>query len=210
MLNLPSGSRIVVPNTIAVKDAWLSGDESVALYEKVVEQTYDFSQGQLSYAKGRRFDPGHRMCRYGDPGVTYTFKDKPKPLRPLPPSLVSIRDRLVNELGVPFNTVVVNYYFDGSSGLYPHTDAAYIPQLGKDPIIVGVSFGATRTFSLTKDAKLDRKQRMERKCTRHDLPLAHGDMIVMHGNCQEEWRHGIPEEPHVSDPRVSLTFRFHR
>ncbi len=209
MVNLPSGSRVVVPNNIAVLSGWLSGQQANDLYEKVVNETYDFSQGQLSYFHGRRFDPGHRMCRYGTPGVTYTFKGKPKPLKPLTPALECIRQMLISQLGIQLNTVVVNYYFDGTSGLYPHTDSTYIPQLGPQPAIIGVSFGGTRTFSLTKDALLDKKGRMSKTCERHDLPLGHGDLLVMWGDSQKEWRHGIPIEPNASDPRVSLTYRYH-
>lgn len=143
------------------------------------------------------------------PGVTYTFKDKPKPLKPRAPSLENIRQQLVSQLGVPLNTVVVNYYFDGSSGLYPHTDASYIPQLGPQPDIAGVSFGGTRTFSLTKDAQLDKKARMAKTCERHDLPPGHGDLLVMWGDSQKDWRHGIPIEPNATEPRVSLTYRYH-
>lgn len=209
MVNLPSGSRVIVPNTIALLPAWLSGQQAQDFYDRVVNETYDFSQGQLSYFHGRRFDPGHRMCRYGMPGVTYTFKGKPKPLKPLTPALEEIRQLLVSQLNVALNTVVVNYYFDGTSGLYPHTDDAYIPQLGPQPTIIGVSFGGTRTFSLTKDAQLDKKSRMSKSCARHDLPLGHGDLLVMWGDSQKDWRHGIPIEPNATEPRVSLTYRYH-
>lgn len=208
-MHIPAGTRVLVPNNIAILPGWLSGQKANDLYNQVVEETYDFSVGQLSYFHGRRFDSGHRMCRYGDLGVTYTFKDKKKPLKPFTPALDSIRKDVEKLLGISLNTVVVNYYIDGSSGLYPHTDSAYIPQLGPKPTIIGVSFGAERTFTLDKDAQLTKQERKSACVERHAPVLGHGDLLMMWGDSQRDWRHGIPVEPHVTDPRVSLTFRFH-
>jgi alkylated DNA repair dioxygenase AlkB len=40
------------------------------------------------------------------------------------------------------------------------------------------------------------------------LTPGEGDLLVMGGACQREWVHGVPAAPGVSDPRISLTWRW--
>jgi hypothetical protein len=35
-----------------------------------------------------------------------------------------------------------------------------------------------------------------------------GDLLVMGGTCQRDWLHGVPAAPGVTEPRVSLTWRW--
>ena len=88
------------------------------------------------------------------------------------------------------------------ASLYPHTDTKYIPELGERPVIAAVSFGEPRDFVLT---------RIDDKSKKITLPLQHGDLFVMFGDSQQEWKHSIPEM-NPSDwigSRISLTYRHH-
>ncbi|MFM5982088.1 MAG: alpha-ketoglutarate-dependent dioxygenase AlkB, partial [Sphaerospermopsis kisseleviana] len=57
-----------------------------------------------------------------------------------------------------FNSVLLNLYRDGKDSVSWHSDDE--PELGKNPIIASVSFGATRRFSLrhkhSKNHKISR------------------------------------------------------
>ena len=56
------------------------------------------------------------------------------------------------------------------------------------------------------------------KGTKVDLPMPHNSLIIMHGDCQESWTHGVPrladssikQHGHMELVRISLTFRHHR
>lgn len=95
-----------------------------------------------------------------------------------------------------FNSVFVNYYRDGKDAMGLHNDIEY--EIGDDPIITCVSLGASREFLLTSvnDASV-----------RHSFIMEHGSLVVMRGDCQKVWRHGVPEMHDVLTPRISLTFR---
>lgn len=206
-VTIPSHAQIVVPGAVALVKGWLQAVDADRLGAQVVQETYPKWVGQLKYGKrGRFFDRGHTMSRFGDPGVTYSFKGKPKPMFEMTPSLAALQKLVGRELGWHPNCVVVNSYAPGS-GLYPHRDSTYIPQLGADPTIVAVSFGATRTFQLFPHDPVSNKYVRSRPTV--DLELGHGDLLVMHGPCDSLFKHGIPEQPERTGTRVSLTFRRH-
>jgi alkylated DNA repair dioxygenase AlkB len=37
--------------------------------------------------------------------------------------------------------------------------------------------------------------------------LAHGSLLIMAGDTQKNFRHEVPKEPGVTQPRINLTFR---
>jgi alkylated DNA repair dioxygenase AlkB len=39
------------------------------------------------------------------------------------------------------------------------------------------------------------------------LPLTHGSVLVMKGGTQQFWRHQLPKDEEVTQPRVNLTLR---
>lgn len=203
---IPQNAVTLIPNAAHLVKAWLPASDADAFGVAVVEETFPRWTNQLSYGKGRPyFDSGHQMARFGDSGVTYTYKDKPKPMYPMTASLDALRKIVSGGLAWEPNCVVVNSYAP-ASGLYPHRDGHYIPQLGSAPTIVAVSFGVTRTFRLHPVDHVTGKRQKQGVI---DVPLGHGDLLVMHGRCDLDFQHSIPEEPHVTGTRVSLTFRRH-
>ena len=174
----------------------------------VISETFPRWVGQLSYSKGwpARVDPGHTMARFGAPGVTYTYKGKPKPMYPLTPTLSALIARVDQALSWHPNCVVINSY-QPASGLYPHRDGNYIPQLGQQPTIAAVSFGTTRTFHIYPSVPGANKR--VKGATPVSVELGDGDLFVMHGDFDTTYHHGIPEQPERTGTRVSLTFRRH-
>ncbi len=207
-VNVPSGSRVVVPNCAFLVPGFLSPAESAQLGPQVISETYPRWVAQMTLSRGwpARVDKGHTMARFGDPGVTYDYKGKPKPVYPFTPGLDAVRQRVAAALAWSPNCVVVNSYLP-ASGLYPHRDGAYIPQLGDAPVIAAVSFGATRTFLLHPAVPATNKR--VKGAAPVAVSLSDGDMLVMHGDCDRLFHHSIPEEPQAAGTRVSLTFRRH-
>lgn len=207
-LNVPTGAVDVVPGCVFLLRGTLSREECDLLGPRLVNETFPkwIAQQTLKFGWPARTDPDHHMSRFGDPGVTYAYKGKPKPIHPFTPALCAVRERVIEALGWRPNCVVVNSYMSGA-GLYPHRDGAYIPQLGDRPTIVSVSFGATRTFRLHPCDPVTNKRSKDAPHT--DVRLVEGDMLVMHGECDRLYHHSLPEEPEVTGVRLSLTFRRH-
>ena len=195
----------IIPGCAWVEKRWLGAVHSAAYFKLLMEETKKGLHVQLKYGKGKPYrDAGHKMGRWGDEGVTYSYKGARKPVAPWTPTLKRLRDALENHLGWTPNCGVVNVYGPAGS-LYPHRDGQYIPQLGERPTIASVSFGAARTMTFHP---LDAKgKRLKEGLV--DVRLEDGDLFVMHGDCDSKWHHSIPEEPDSVGVRLSVTFRRH-
>jgi alkylated DNA repair dioxygenase AlkB len=71
------------------------------------------------------------------------------------------------------------------------------PELGEHPVVASVSLGAARRFVLAA----------KRGKVRHTLELAHGSLLVMRGECQREFRHGLPKTTAPVGERINVTWR---
>lgn len=101
-VTISSSAQIIVPNAVALVKGWLQVVDADRLGAQVVQETFTRWVGQLKYgSRGRFFDRGHTMSRFGDPGVTYSFKGKPKPMFPMTPSLVALQKLVGSSLGWP-------------------------------------------------------------------------------------------------------------
>ena len=118
-------------------------------------------------------------------------------LAPLPFTALLLEIKAAVELasGRRFNSVLLNYYRDQRDSMGMHSDDE--PELGPEPAIASVSFGATRTFILRHKAS----QRTVK------LDLTSGSMLLMAGATQANWQHGINKLSRETGPRLNLTFR---
>ena len=106
--------------------------------------------------------------------------------------------RAVQDLcSAEFNSVLLNYYRHGRDSMGLHADDE--PELGARPVIASLSLGATRRFFFRH--KRDRSQQGLA------LDLASGSLLVMAGETQANWKHGINKVSRPCGPRVNLTFR---
>ena len=145
---------------------------------------------------GRDIPEPRQTAWVGDPGAVYTYSGRVNEPSPWPPMLSALRARLAAQLGVAFNSVLCNLYADGRNAMGLHADAE--PELGPNPVIASLSLGATRRFQLRH-----RKLREEKL----DLDLRAGSLLIMRGTLQTHYRHGVPKQLRVLEPRINLTFR---
>jgi len=134
---------------------------------------------------------------YGDAGRRYAYADIQ--LEPLPwtPTLLGIRAVIEALTHTRFNSVLLNYYRDQRDSMGMHSDDE--PELGPRPTIASLSLGATRTFVLQP------KRRSATGPVRIALPS--GSLLVMQGQSQQRWKHGIDKQSKPCGPRINLTFR---
>ena len=97
---------------------------------------------------------------------------------------------------VNFNSVLMNWYRDGEDYINWHTDAE--KELGQNPIIASLNFGATRRFLIRRRDDISIKL---------EFPLKHGSLLIMKGELQHFWQHSVPKEKKVKQTRINLTFR---
>jgi len=132
---------------------------------------------------------------YGDNDKPYTFSGITLSPSPWTQSLVEIKNMIQEFSKAQFNSVLLNLYRHGNDSISWHTDAE--PELGKNPIIASVTFGASRTFQLRHKHT---KEQIE-------LELTHGSLLIMQGELQHYWQHQIPKTKKIIGERINLTFR---
>lgn len=133
---------------------------------------------------------------YGDEGKTYRYSGiEMKPLH-WTPFLLEIKNKVEKQCGVSFNSVLLNYYRTGADSMSWHSDDE--PELGKNPVIASVSFGADRMFCL---------RHKKEKSLQVKLKLTPGSLLMMSGETQHHWQHAVPKISKTVGERINLTFR---
>lgn len=132
---------------------------------------------------------------YGDDDKLYSFSGiKLKP-NPWIIEILEIKNRIEPKSNVIFNSVLLNLYRNGKDSISWHTDAE--PELGKNPVIASVNFGAARKFQLRH---IKTKEKLE-------IELTHGSLLIMQGELQHYWQHQVPKSNKIVGERINLTFR---
>jgi alkylated DNA repair dioxygenase AlkB len=145
---------------------------------------------------GRDVAAPRLSCWMGDADAVYTYSRTRFEPRPWTPAVTSLRDDLRERLGVRFNSALANLYRDGRDSMGWHSDDE--PELGSQPLIASLSFGADRTFRLRSRATHEAALSIE---------LARGSLLVMGGHTQTLYQHALPKRTRVSGARINLTFR---
>ena len=133
---------------------------------------------------------------YGDVGKSYTYSGITSQPNGWNKGLLYIKEQTEAACGATFNSVLLNWYRDGNDHLNWHSDDE--KELGVNPTIASVNFGAARDFLLR------RKDDGSAKMT---IPLRHGTLLVMRGELQHFWQHSVPKRKGVAESRFNLTFR---
>jgi alkylated DNA repair dioxygenase AlkB len=111
--------------------------------------------------------------------------------------LLTIKNKIEKITQHQFNSVLLNQYRHGKDSVAWHSDDE--PELGKEPIIASVSFGATRQFMLKHKFKAEKEP--------ITLNLNSGSLLLMKDKTQECWLHQVPKTRKEVTPRINLTFR---
>ncbi|GAA4230617.1 alpha-ketoglutarate-dependent dioxygenase AlkB [Postechiella marina] len=132
---------------------------------------------------------------YGDSDKPYSFSGITLQPHPWSKELLEIKKDIEPKSGVQFNSVLLNRYRNGNDSISWHTDAE--KELGENPIIASVNFGAERKFQLKH---IETNEKVE-------IVLKHGSLLIMMGELQHYWKHQVPKTKKVQAERVNLTFR---
>lgn len=133
---------------------------------------------------------------FGNEGKPYSYSNivmQPNAWNPL---LIFIKNEIEEIVNDNFTTVLLNYYRNGKDSNGWHADNER--ELGRNPIIASVSFGAERFFHLQHNTVKEQKLK---------LNLEHGSLLIMRGTTQHFWKHQIPKTAKTIGSRINLTFR---
>ena len=136
-----------------------------------------------------------------------TFRQCPSQWNPVAKRVIDMVREIAPCYGVKdvsvYNGVHINLYNDGSVGVLPHTDKEQSMMEGL-PIF---------SFTLLSDPSLPRPFSIytEDAVKLHDILLRQGDLLVMYGQMQREFKHGIekstPPSKYKNLARINLTVR---
>jgi alkylated DNA repair dioxygenase AlkB len=132
---------------------------------------------------------------YGDNDKPYSFSGITLAPKIWTKELVDIKEKIEPVSKIRFNSVLLNRYRSGNDSISWHTDAE--KELGRNPIIASVNFGATRKFQLRH---IKTKEKLE-------IELTHGSLLIMQGELQHFWQHQVPKTSQNVAERINLTFR---
>ncbi len=146
---------------------------------------------------GKKYLQPRLIAWFADAGIRYTYSRTRLDPIPWTDLLNEIRQEVERIAKTSFNSVLVNYYRNQHDSMGMHSDDE--PELGSNPVIASLSVGEPRIFLL--------KHRVRKELKTIRIKLNSASLLVMQGNTQENWRHGIPKERRPCGPRVNLTFR---
>jgi alkylated DNA repair dioxygenase AlkB len=186
-LSLLDGEVLFYPGFIAEQEA-------DSCYNTLYRDT-PWRQDHLNFG-GKSVPIPRLQAWYGETNSRYGYSGLA--LNPLPwtPLLATLKARIEVIADTTFNSVLVNYYRDGRDSVSWHSDDE--KELGKDPVIASLSFGASRNFAL--------RHRNE-KGQKFTCALTNGSLLVMGAGIQRNWQHQVPKQPAVCEGRINLTFR---
>lgn len=145
---------------------------------------------------GKRHPQPRLIAWYGDSSKNYTYSGIAMNPLPWTPPLEGIREEVEDACGDRFNSVLLNYYRNERDSMGLHSDDER--ELGPRPIIASLSVGEERTFTF-KAKKYG--------VSPISVPLPSGSLLLMKGETQRHWKHGIAKSSRRMGPRVNLTFR---
>jgi alkylated DNA repair dioxygenase AlkB len=133
---------------------------------------------------------------YGDEGKHYAYSGIT--MKPLPwtAELLLIKKLAEEKSETMFNSALLNLYRDGKDSMGWHRDNE--KELGVNPVIASVSFGAARQFKL---------RHYYNKSLSRSIELTHGSFLVMKGETQHYWEHQVAKTAKPVNLRINITFR---
>ncbi|MBN9619481.1 MAG: alpha-ketoglutarate-dependent dioxygenase AlkB [Actinobacteria bacterium] len=110
------------------------------------------------------------------------------------PFLLDLVAALSGHYAVPYDGLWINLYRDERDSTGWHGDRATCRQ--PECLVPVLSLGATRRFLLRpRDGGVSTA-----------LTVADGDLVVMGGRCQADWRHCVPKQARPAGARISVNF----
>ena len=139
------------------------------MLNKLIDQTIWRQESVKIY--GKEHQQPRLVALYGDSGKKYDYSGITMQPLPWTDLLREIKRRIEDCTDATFNAVFLNLYRDHNDSMGFHSDDE--KELGKNPVIASLTFGATRTFLL--------KHRFKKELPTVRVPLTAGSVLLMKG-----------------------------
>ncbi|MFY8182506.1 MAG: alpha-ketoglutarate-dependent dioxygenase AlkB family protein [Flavobacterium sp.] len=185
--DLPNAEIEYYPN-------FFDADKSKILFEKLLNEI-PWQQDDITVF-GKTHPQPRLTSLFGNEGKPYSYSNIVMQPHHWNPLLMFIKNEIEEVCLENFTTVLLNLYRDGKDSNGWHADNE--KELGRNPVIASVSFGAERSFHLQHNTITDAKLK---------ITLENGSLLLMKGETQHFWKHQIPKTAKSIAPRINLTFR---
>ncbi len=153
-------------------------------------------QQESIHLYGRWLKVPRLMCWYGDKQAQYKYSGVNHLPLPWTKALLAVKQKIESIYPCQFNSVMANLYRNGDDSMGCHADNE--KELGSKPLIASLSLGEQRLL----------KFRHQHSQQVFDVVLRHGDLLIMAGEIQQNWRHELPKTKKRVGERINLTFRW--
>jgi alkylated DNA repair dioxygenase AlkB len=187
VLNLPDATIIYYPHFFDKEEA------DTLLYQ--LKNEIPWQQDDIKVF-GKVYLQPRLTALFGNEGKSYSYSNIKMQPHPWNSLLKKIKLKVESAADTNFTTVLLNLYRDGKDSNGWHADNE--KELGVNPIIASLSFGAERVFQLKHNTIIDAKK---------SITLEHGSLLLMKGSTQHFWKHQIPKTAKPVGTRINLTFR---
>jgi alkylated DNA repair dioxygenase AlkB len=202
-INIPDGILIYIPN-------FLSKIASANLFCFLTEFTEDSETLNQSKSKfkhinwlqpkvkifGKEYLTPRLTAWYGDEEAYYSYSGLKNIPNPWNSELLKVKEKIESISSCKFNSVLLNWYRNGNDSMGIHADNE--KELGENPTIASLSIGADRTMVFKHN---------ENKNYNFKFNITDGSLLIMKGRLQDFWKHAIPKQLTIRNPRLNLTFR---
>jgi alkylated DNA repair dioxygenase AlkB len=187
VFNAPDAEIIYYPH-------FFKNEEADAIFEQLTTNI-PWQQDDIRVF-GKTYPQPRLTALFGNEGKSYSYSNIKMQPQPWIPLLQKIKSKVESVSDSDFTTVLLNQYRDGKDSNGWHADNE--KELGQNPIIASVSFGAERMFQLKHNSISNAKL---------NIVLEHGSLLLMKGTTQHFWKHQIPKTSKPISKRINLTFR---
>jgi alkylated DNA repair dioxygenase AlkB len=186
-LNLKDGEVTYYPKFFNTNEA--------NLYLDILSKKLDWKQDDITIF-GKTYLQPRLTAFYAENLNTYKYSNITMKPHSFKDELLEIKEKIETKLRIKFTSCLANLYRDGKDSNGWHADDE--KELGKNPTIASVSFGAERIFHF---------KHKKNSALKSKLVLEHGSLLLMQGATQHNWLHQIPKTKKQIGKRINLTFR---
>ncbi len=187
ILKLPDAEVSYFPNFFSKEDA-------DTIFATLLKET-PWQQDEIT-VYGTKHKQPRLTALYGNEGKPYSYSNIKMQPHHWTLLLQKIKFHIESVEDTHFTTVLLNLYRNGQDSNGWHADNE--KELGTNPVIASLSFGAERSFHLKHNTIQEQKVK---------IILEHGSLLLMKGTTQHFWKHQIPKTAKPTGERINLTFR---
>ncbi len=178
-LSLRSGN-LLPKDGIAWRMALIERERANKLMQELVKEV-NWKQEKI-FIFGREVLQPRLSAWFGGEGRPYRYSGLELAPREWSPKLFEIKTLIEKTSGREFNSALLNYYRDGQDSMGWHRDNEQ--ELGPNPVIASLSLGQKRRFIL---------RHYKEKTLKVPMELGEGELLIMEGESQRKWEHGVPK-----------------